>query len=87
MQFGLLPVVHKTGGPKETVRDVHGSNPTGWHFLLDSSNPISSILQKVLKTFRDGSATWEQMQKEGMAEDRSWGKRLNAYLELFNFSN
>ena len=87
MQFGLLPVVHKTGGLKETVRDVHGSNPTGWHFLLDSPKPIRSILEDVLKTFKEAPATWELMQKEGMQEDRSWGQRLNAYLELFNFSN
>ena len=86
MQFGLLPVVHKTGGLKETVRDADSSNPTGWHFLIDTPNPIRSILQKVLKTFQDAPATWEQMQREGMSEDRSWGQRLNAYLDLFNFS-
>ncbi len=78
MRYGTLPLVHATGGLKDTVQ--HGK--TGFTFERPTTPDLLSAAAQALATF--GTARWRAMQAAGMAADHSWHASATAYSELYD---
>lgn len=85
MRYGTVPVVRRTGGLADTVRQVwsaHVDNGTG--FLFDDPTPDALVgtLRPVLDLYRQPQV-WRRIQHNGMSEDFSWGESARRYLALY----
>ncbi len=67
MRYGCVPVVHATGGLKDTVQE----GKTGFLFQTADSASMLEVLQRALNTYVN-AGQWEHFQRSGMLEDFSW---------------
>ena len=78
MRYGNVPVVHATGGLKDTVLE----GKTG--FLFADSNPESQAdaIKRALKVFSE-PGKWQSLQRCGMVQDFSWTLSAIQYSTIY----
>jgi starch synthase len=88
LRYGTVPVVRRTGGLADTVRDWHEFNSlgnesgTGFSFNDYTSMALVSTVSRAVETFKE-KELWKKIQKNGMALDYSWEHSANDYLALY----
>jgi len=88
LRYGTVPVVRRTGGLADTVRDWHEFNSmenkggTGFSFNDYTSKALISTVSRAVETFKE-KEVWKQIQKNGMALDFSWEHSAKDYLDLY----
>ena len=83
LRYGAVPVVHATGGLKDTVDPYqHAGKGTG--FLFGSWDPqsLAASLRQAMAVYAD-RRRWLGLQRRGMAQDNSWTRSAQAYVELY----
>jgi len=78
MRYGSVPLVRAVGGLHDTVTD----SETGFVFVDKKVKSFNDALRRALKLYPYHSR-WANMQKAGMAQDFSWSKSAQKYLELY----
>jgi starch synthase len=78
MRYGCVPVVHATGGLKDTVKE----GKTG--FLFRESDPGSMLeaLRRAFSVYGD-SEKWQHFQRNCMMEDFSWPRPARQYAMIY----
>jgi len=77
--YGTLPLVHGTGGLKDSVKDDGGPHEnTGYTFLFDP-NDIKRCLYAALETYIKRPHEFKQMQQNAMAKDFYWPQAIDEY--------
>ncbi|RAL51464.1 hypothetical protein DM860_010966 [Cuscuta australis] len=89
MRYGTVPVVHDTGGLRDTVEsfdpyanDGSGAG-TGWTFSPLSRENLLATLRIAMGTYREHKASWEGLMKRGMERDCSWENAAVQYEQVF----
>jgi starch synthase len=85
MRYGTPPVVRRTGGLADSVRDpeeVPLGEATGFVFDAPDAAALLAAVRRALDAFRD-PATWRALQANGMRSDFSWAASARAYLEVY----
>jgi len=85
--YGTPPVVHATGGLKDTVVDctpqtLANGNASGFLFTPMTADELLSAIKRAVTAYHD-KKTWQRLQKNGMAKDFSWHASATAYRELY----
>jgi starch synthase len=80
MRYGALPLVHSTGGLKDTV-----SRDNGFLFQIHSWRALLDCLREMDAAW--GTTKWGIMQRAGMSADHSWNAPAAAYSELYEAMN
>ena len=86
MRYGTVPVVHATGGLRDTVPPADAQGKVGLGFTFQSYNG-EDFLQAVkmgLHLYRDDRGGFRALQKRDMEQDFSWDKPAARYMELFS---
>ncbi|MFZ5424175.1 MAG: glycogen synthase [Patescibacteria group bacterium] len=78
MWYGALPVVHATGGLKDTVAE----RKTGFLFNVYSANALQQAIENSLKAFKD-KKLHSEMVKNAMVADFSWDASAIQYKALY----
>ncbi len=86
-RYGTPPIVHATGGLKDTVVDATPEAlaqgvATGFVFAESSATALQAAIARALSLQRDAAA-WQRLQLAGMARDFSWEKSAAQYAELY----
>lgn len=83
--YGTIPVVRKTGGLADTVKDIdeNPENGNGYAFNNFDSGEFYNKICRALDDFSD-KKKWKEMQTRGMNSDFSWENSAKKYIELFN---
>ncbi|MCX7784714.1 MAG: glycogen synthase GlgA [candidate division WOR-3 bacterium] len=84
LRYGAIPIAFKTGGLKDTIRDISENPENGNGFLFSEYN-IKAFLDKInqaLTLFRN-KRKWYKIVRQGMQEDFSWTKSAKEYLNLY----
>jgi starch synthase len=86
-RYGTPPVVHATGGLKDSVVDttpatIADKTGTGFVFAPLSVETLLAACRRAADCYRN-KRLWRQIQKNGMARDFSWGSSARKYLELY----
>lgn len=82
LRYGTPPIVRATGGLKDTVRDVAGSDGTGVVFTDYSAAALTRALERSVSLFREPERL-RTIQRRGMAEDFSWTRSAKEYADLY----
>ncbi len=85
MRYGTVPVVHATGGLKDTVppADEHGKGGLGFTFQSYNGDDFLAALKRAIALYRDDPAGFQDLQRRGMEQDFSWDQPAARYMELF----
>ncbi len=84
LAYGTAPVVRKTGGLADTVTHYDADTGEGNGFVFEnfSSVGLGWALGQALDVY-ENKAAWQQLQRNGMAEDNSWEQRAHEYESLY----
>jgi len=85
MRYGTVPVVHATGGLKDTVPPANEKGEEGLGFTFQSYNAddFMGAIKRALHLYRDDPDAFRALQRRGMQQDFSWDKPAQRYMELF----
>jgi starch synthase len=86
MRYGTVPVVHATGGLKDTVppADENGKGGLGFTFQSYNGDDFLAAIKRALHLYQDDPAGFLALQKYEMSQDFSWDKPAQRYMELFH---
>ncbi len=85
MRYGTVPVVHATGGLRDTVPGVDEKGEGGLGFTFQSYNgdDFLEALRRCIHLYRDDREGFQRLQHRDMTQDYSWDKPAGRYMELF----
>ena len=85
MRYGTVPVVHATGGLKDTVppADENGKGGLGFTFQSYNGDDFLAAIKRALHLYRDDREGFQALQRHEMSQDFSWDKPAARYMELF----
>jgi starch synthase len=85
MRYGTIPIVHKTGGLADTVKDFHESpgEGTGFSFTDFSPGALKHAFERAVGAFRQQESEWRPTQLRGMAKDFSWDVSARQYAQIY----
>ena len=85
MRYGTVPVVHATGGLKDTVPpcDANGKGGLGFTFQSYNADDFFASIQRALHLYNTDREAWRALQKKEMETDFSWNVPAARYMELF----
>ena len=86
MRYGTVPVVHATGGLKDTVppADENGQGGLGFTFQSYNGDDFLASLKRCLRLYHDNRDGFRALQHTDMCQDFSWNKPAGRYMELFH---
>ena len=84
LNYGTVPIVRKTGGLTDTVKDYdeYKENGNGFSFNAFESTELLSTIKRALNLFEQKDK-WNEIMKRGMQEDFSWDHSAEKYVELY----
>jgi starch synthase len=84
LNYGTVPIIRKTGGLADTVKDYHEFDNEGNGFSFTDYSPYAIYLtiERALKMFED-KEVWRNIMIRGMKEDFSWKSSAEKYAEMY----
>ena len=85
MRYGTVPVVHATGGLKDTVppADENGEGGLGFTFQSYNADDFLASLKRCLNLYNHNPEGFRALQQRDMEQDFSWNVPAGRYMELF----
>ncbi len=85
MRYGTVPVVHATGGLRDTVppADENGQGGLGFTFQSYNADDFLGALKRCLRLYNENPEGFRTLQSTDMHQDFSWDKPAGKYMELF----
>ena len=85
MRYGTVPVVHATGGLKDTVppADENGEGGLGFTFQSYNADDFFAAIVRALNLYRNNPEGFRALQRTEMSQDFSWNVPAGRYMELF----
>ena len=86
-RYGTPPIAHATGGLCDSIVDctpaaLASGTATGFLFHDPSADALVATIKRAIAAYRD-PATWQALQRNGMARDFGWGAGARRYAELY----
>ena len=91
LKYGTVPIVRKTGGLADTVKDWDEENHygfdhgNGFSFYDYSGYALFKSVERAINTFKQKDI-WKKIQLNGMKQDFSWARSAEKYLELYKLA-
>jgi starch synthase len=82
MRYGAVPVVRRTGGLADTVKDVAEENGNGFVFENYDAGSMLRAIKRAEEMFRS-EQEWRRLMKRNMELDFSWKRSAQRYHELY----
>jgi starch synthase len=81
LRYGAAPVVRRTGGLADTVRDLDAHPHTGNGFVFEHADAggLHWACERALRLFREDPDRLDALRRAGMAEDFSWDRSARTY--------
>ena len=86
MRYGTVPVVHATGGLKDTVppADENGEGGLGFTFQSYNADDFMASVKRCLNLYNNNREGFKALQRKEMEMDFSWNVPAGRYMDLFN---
>ena len=91
LKYGTVPIVRKTGGLADTVKDWDEQSHygfkdgNGFSFYDYSGYALFKSVERAVNTFKQKNI-WKKIQTNGMKLDFSWTRSAEKYIELYKLA-
>lgn len=87
-RYGTVPIVHATGGLKDTVVDysparLAAGTASGFAFQPFDAAHLADAVLRAWRLYSDAPDAWQGLQRQCMVLDHSWSKSARAYVDLY----
>jgi starch synthase len=84
LRYGTVPVVRRTGGLADTVRHFDAATGTGTGIVFNDYNveAVSWAMNTALDLYLQ-RGSWRRLMQNGMAQDFSWQRQIQQYIEMY----
>jgi starch synthase len=84
LRYGTIPVVRRTGGLADTIREWDGGAGRGTGFVFEELTPeaCQAAVRRALAAYRQPAA-WSRLVRNAMAEDFSWEASAEKYVACY----
>jgi len=88
LRYGTVPLVRRTGGLADTIRDVDAPRAEGAiggnGFVFEQASPeaLLAAAGRAIEHYADRER-WTALMRRGMAEDHSWSRPAQLYEQLY----
>lgn len=82
MRYGAVPVVRRTGGLADTVKDVAEGGGSGFIFQDYAAGEMLEAMKRAERSFRH-QTEWQNLMKRNMEMDLSWKASARRYEEVY----
>ncbi|TKY74085.1 Soluble starch synthase 1 [Spatholobus suberectus] len=92
MRYGTIPVVHETGGLRDTVQNFNPyteeskAESTGWTFSPLTKESMIGALRYAVQTYNEHKSSWEGLMKRGMTRDYTWVNAATQYEQVIEWA-
>merc|ERR1712039_699559 len=93
LAYGTLPIVHATGGLKDSVKDARAQdrwereNANGYHISSPlTANSMKNTLWAALETYQKNRQEHVRLMKNGMRCNFYWPKAIEEYERHFDYT-
>lgn len=85
LRYGTVPIVHETGGLRDSIIPYNKfeNTGTGFSFQNFNSDVLLDVTKEALDTFNNDRVSWRKLSRRGMREDFSWNKSVLEYLKIY----
>lgn len=85
MRYGTLPIVHETGGLKDTVQPYNEYTMEGTGFSFNGFNSwnLLSTIYYALEVYYQRPDHWNALVHQAMSKDFSWEQPTQEYLHIY----
>jgi starch synthase len=85
LKYGTIPIVHETGGLKDSVELYDPDHGTGTGIVFKDFNAegLRWALNTALDLYQD-KKTWRKLMRNAMAQDFAWDKQGQLYVDLYS---
>lgn len=85
LRYGTLPIVHETGGLKDTIFPYNQFTRigTGFSFSTYTAEVLMQTIDRANALYWDDKATWYSLVKQAMSQDFSWSKSALVYQRVY----
>ena len=86
MRYGTVPVVHATGGLKDTVppADADGKGGLGFNFQSYNADDFDGAVRRCLNLYHNNREGFQALQRIDMQQDFSWNVPAGRYMDQFH---
>ncbi len=86
MRYGTVPIVHETGGLKDSVRQYSTFDGLGegFSFVTYHSKALYLAIQEAVKIYIGDQQTFKLLQHRCMTKDLSWTKSAEEYNRMYS---
>ena len=83
-RYGTLPIVFKTGGLADTVKEIDPDEQTGNGIVFEryTAKDLSRAVKKALRLYKKQDS-WQAILNRIMRENHSWEVSTEKYLEVY----
>jgi len=87
-RYGTVPIVHATGGLRDTVADhtaarAAGGLGSGFSFTVFDAAHLAEAMLRAWRLFNRAPDTWHALQRACMQIDHSWSRSAGEYVALY----
>jgi len=84
LRYGTIPVVRKTGGLADTIKEFDPETGEGWGFGFSgySSDEFAGAIWRAVGLYQD-KKEWQKLMRRGMKQDYSWQTSAEMYKKLY----
>ncbi|KAK7350982.1 hypothetical protein VNO77_10089 [Canavalia gladiata] len=92
MRYGTIPVVHETGGLRDTVKNFNPyaedgkAEGTGWTFSPLTKESMLAALRYAIQTYNEYKSSWEELMRRGMTRDYTWVHAATQYEQVIEWA-
>ncbi|MGA1193887.1 MAG: glycogen synthase [Kiritimatiellia bacterium] len=85
LRYGTIPIVRRTGGLADTVKDADENPGVGTGFIFDGYDPqsMTSAISRAIDVFQQEPNRWQEIMSRGMSIDFSWQQVAGEYIKLY----
>ena len=82
-RYGTIPIVRKTGGLGDTIRDCRAGDGNGFVFEDYSADALFKTISQALDLYSNHEQDWKNLVRESMKFDFGWDKSAREYAGLY----
>ena len=82
-RYGTIPIVRKTGGLGDTIRDCRNGNGNGFVFEEYTQTALYDTIRQAIDLYTYHEEDWKNLMREAMSCDFGWDTSARSYANLY----